>query len=371
MISSNRLSPYTQLLDISDCIKSCFYSYSFARFIISHPMTFSLALAFFVEKVFVSQVEIKPSSQSRESPLSRIETSSMKIESIFVFPIKSCAAMKVSRWPINRRTGRLAFDREFALVDSSGSAMRLHSYPQMSQIRSRIDLVAKMLTVTAPRHDDLVLNLEHSNNMCDHTNTCRDIQVCGALCKGDIWGGSEASQWFSSVLSIRCWLARHNESFERNNLFTSGNQRDVEAYSNEAALLLVSQRSISILNSIISAQGWGRLVESRHFRPNIVVKNKNPKEGVLIEDENPEDSWENIAITTKNTELELVAVGKCARCQMVDVDPSSGMKGNTLRALAQYRRKRGKIYFGTFFTGVEYNGDDVVWLENGDTIVPK
>ena len=35
------------------------------------------------------------------------------------------------------------------------------------------------------------------------------------------------------------------------------------------------------------------------------------------------------------------------------VDPSSGMKGNILRALAQYRREKGKINFGTFFMEIQ------------------
>ena len=58
-------------------------------------------------------------------------------------------------------------------------------------------------------------------------------------------------------------------------------------------------------------------------------------------------------------------MGKCARCQMVDVDPSSGMKGNTLRALARYRRERGKINFGTFFTGNPNAPEGKLWLEEG------
>ena len=66
--------------------------------------------------------------------------------------------------------------------------------------------------------------------------------------------------------------------------------------------------------------------------------------------------------------VELKSVGKCARCQMVDVDPSSGMKGNTLRALAQYRRERGKINFGTFFAGNPNAPEGKVWLEEGSRV---
>ena len=41
--------------------------------------------------------------------------------------------------------------------------------------------------------------------------------------------------------------------------------------------------------------------------------------------------------------------GKCSRCGMVNVDPTSGSNdGSTLRTLASYRREDGNIVFGVF-----------------------
>ena len=277
---------------------------------------------------------------------------------------------------IDRRTGRMAFDREFALVDTSGSAMRLHSYPKMSEIHSTIDLDTKILTVTAPNHEDLIINLKKPSTS-DNFMSPEDIQVCGNLCKGNIWGGSNASRWFSSVLGVRCWLARHYDAGETENMSLGGDKQF--AYCNEASLLLVSQQSISYLNSVIASQGWGRLVESRHFRPNIVVTStfrgdsvaEKPLGKSQEEVANPEDSWQQIIIRGSIDVVELTAVGKCARCQMVDIDPSSGMKGNTLRALAQYRRDRGRINFGTFFTGNVDASEGTAWLEEESVVEPR
>jgi molybdenum cofactor sulfurtransferase len=326
------------------------------------------ALVAFIQKVFVSRGDALPLS-SCTRPLNNERAA--VIESLFVFPIKSCAAMKVHRWPINCQTGRLLFDREFALIDSSGSAMRLHSYPRMSEIHPSIDLNTNTLVVTAPRCDNLVLSLESNGD--NELVTLEDVQVCGALCKGKLWGDIKASEWFSSILGVRCWLARY---YEGNTKTTSSvrNERDEKvAYSNEASLLLVSQNSISTLNSVISAQGWGKQVVSRHFRPNVVVSSSSKSDKDVDKDEqnttsNPEDFWQKICVKSKNTELELIAVGKCARCQMVDIDPDSGMKGNTLRALAEYRRERGKIVFGTFFRGNSKNEPKQVWIEEGDEV---
>ncbi len=354
------------------------------------------ALVRFVAKVFVSHTdESHPRLLSSEGNSAQYQNSTMRIESLFVFPIKSCSAMRVNRWPVSQRdgltsilmhgsdvftyhwhtwhashqidraTGRLAFDREFALVDSSGAAMRLHSYPQMSEINATIDLETRTLTVVSSNHEPLVLRLDITKS---NTISPEDIQVCGTLCKGNIWGGAKASKWFSSVLGVRCWLARHHDVVKNKPLSDESNGH---AYCNEASMLVLSQQSISILNSVILSQGTGRLVESRHFRPNIVVSSYDEVTDSLEErSTNPEDTWHQIIIRGATDDVELSAVGKCARCQMVDIDPNSGMRGNTLRALAQYRRERGRINFGTFFTGSRIHSPkgDVVWIEEGNNV---
>mmetsp|Transcript_18112 Transcript_18112/g.27543 ORF Transcript_18112/g.27543 Transcript_18112/m.27543 type:complete len:1054 (-) Transcript_18112:76-3237(-) len=329
------------------------------------------ALLSFIQKVFVSRGDAL-SSRTRLLADKSSDTSTNEnvavIESLFVFPIKSCAAMKVNRWPIHQ-TGRLSFDREFALVDSSGSAMRLHSHPRMSEIHPHIDFDTNSLVVSAPHYDDLVLSLNTPINDDESINP-EDLQVCGILCKGTIWGGRKASSWFSSVLGVRCWLARHHVG--KPNAASSRSERDDGlAYSNEASLLLLSHNSITALNSVISSQGWGQQVVSRHFRPNIVVSSSSDAQKDTEQQlaSNPEDFWNKICIKNGNNTLELNAVGKCARCQMVDIDPDSGMKGNTLRALAEYRRERGKILFGTFFSGNSKNEPrDVFWIEEGNEV---
>jgi molybdenum cofactor sulfurtransferase len=358
------------------------------------------ALVAFVERVFVSRADVfvRTRSQSEpevnDAPHPKLP---VKVDSLFVFPIKSCAAMRVKRWPvsrpriarlqgthiksgllltiltcaafckIDRRTGRLAFDREFALVDASGVAMRLHSHPQMSQIHATIDLRSKMMTVKALNHDNLILSLETAGSAVSP----HDVEVCGVLCKGYVFGGGRALRWFSSVLGVRCWLARyHDVGRTEQSSDDSGH-----AYSNEASLLVVSKHSISYLNSVITVQGWGKLVESRHFRPNLVVSGdedglkSTSKQAETTENvENPEDLWEYITIRGNNDVVELKMAGKCARCQMVDIDPSSGMKGNTLRALAQYRRDKGRINFGIFFNGSSDAPEGVAWIEEGGIV---
>ena len=231
----------------------------------------------------------------------------------------------------------------------------------MSSIRPAVDLDELTMTVSFPGMSDLVIDLKHGPTP---EEADEEIQVCGARCKGRVWGGSKASAWFSSALGVRCWLARQIDGRVKDD------RHDAKyGYCNDEALLLVSQESIDKLNDVIVEQRWGRPVSAEHFRPNLVVNSVTARTG-----SSPEDTWQTVTVLGRNgqREFELKAVGKCARCHMVDVDPRSGQRGNTLRALAHYRRGGGgPINFGTFFRRVdEADAQTPTWVEKGDKIVP-
>jgi molybdenum cofactor sulfurtransferase len=85
-----------------------------------------------------------------------------------------------------------------------------------------------------------------------------------------------------------------------------------------------------------------------------------------------EDGWKRLRLVDK--EVVFLVVGPCARCAMVDFDPSTGMKGKTLRALADYRRRnKGQITFGIFLRGVStredfFDNDEGVWVQEGELL---
>ena len=131
------------------------------------------------------------------------------------------------------------------------------------------------------------------------------------------------------------------------------------------ACLLISSHAVDCLNRVLKAQKWPP-VSSKHFRPNIVVSgidfSQRPQASWM------EEQWSHVKLCSHK--LTLRVVGPCARCSMVDVDPTSGSKGHTLRALAEYRRtKNGQITFGMFVAGsVKAVGSDCVQLCEGDEL---
>ena len=280
--------------------------------------------------------------------------------------------MKVSKWKMMLNTGAFQFDREFALVDSSGLALRLSTYPRLGLIRPHVDLDRETLIVKGVGFPDLVIDLGPGSCMSPMS---REIKVCGSKCGGKLWGSHAVSRWFSSFLGIQCWLARYTGGKYISSPGIRGNEsleplketiQERTGFENEAPILLISQNSVDLLNKVMTSQG-SRRVNSMYFRPNLVVD--IPLENSCTT--NPEDSWSKIIIPRHN--LELSMIGKCARCSMVDIDPTSGAKGGkTLRALAEYRRNKGRIDFGIFLSsdGVKKGSNHkYVSIEQGENLI--
>jgi molybdenum cofactor sulfurtransferase len=133
-------------------------------------------------------------------------------------------------------------------------------------------------------------------------------------------------------------------------------------FANEQPILLISENAVAALNQVLEEQNQ-KLVGSRHFRPNLVVKSIG-EDGCHIEDE-----WKTLRLAP-NATLIFEAKGSCARCTMIDYDPMTGKKGKTLRALAKYRRRNGQITFGIFLQAVAEDSENKeIWIEEGDELL--
>lgn len=305
----------------------------------------------FLQRNFVSNST--DSSKGKAHILPR--ATQVTLAEMYIFPIKSCAAQRVSRWKVDVINGKLLHDREFALVDASGTALRLQSFPKMGMISPVIDLENLTMIVKAPGCCDLVLNLVENDSCGGGGNS--HINVCGNKCNGILWGGYKASEWFSSFLGVQCWLARYPQ------LSTTDQRRS--GFANDQPLLLISNNAVQTLNHVLAEQNQN-LVGTKHFRPNLVVNSLSNNNAYF----HIEDEWERLHIPSKGLTFE--ARGSCARCSMVDFDPQTGQKGKTLRALAKYRRQNGSITFGIFMKAIVTDKNcqrTEIWLEEGVSII--
>ncbi|KAH9646373.1 Molybdenum cofactor sulfurase [Citrus sinensis] len=251
-----------------------------------------------------------------------LSVSKYVIKFITVYPIKSCAGFSVERWPLCS-TG-LLHDREWLLKSQTGEILTQKKVPEMCLISTYIDLNQEILVVKSPRcRDELPINLKPDS----YNGGIDEIDLYGQ--RYEVLGyADEINLWFSKAIGRPCSLLQCFSPTFRVCLNKRGDTvmcRDLESrlnFTNEAQFLLVSEESVSDLNSKLSSKADTRKgidgvtvkVNPMRFRPNLVVSG-----------------------------------GGCNRCQMINFTHKDGQvqKSNEpLATLASYRRLKGKILFG-------------------------
>jgi uncharacterized protein YcbX len=166
-------------------------------------------------------------------------SSAVKLTSIVVYPIKSCAGFEVTRWPLG--PNGLFLDREWTVVDSDGNALRLKAQPLLAQVQPELDLARSILRVSAPGMEPLEMSFGGGGGSGgggggsggggggggggsggaaaaaanDVGKYCR-LQLCGLAASGTVSRDTAVSEWFSRYLSsdvelVRCLPSTHKE----------------------------------------------------------------------------------------------------------------------------------------------------------------
>ncbi|XP_031275116.1 molybdenum cofactor sulfurase-like isoform X1 [Pistacia vera] len=306
---------------------------------------------------------------SKEGTDRILSASNYFIKSVTLYPIKSCAGFSVQHWPLCN-TG-LLHDREWLLQSPTGEILTQKKVPEMCFITTFIDLDQQIMFVESPRcRDKFSINLKP-----DSDNGGREeINLCAQ--RYEVHGYTdEVNLWFSKAIGRPCILLRCSSSKSAvcvNKSRSVGMCRDLDSrlnFSNEAQFLLLSEESISDLNSRLSSMdaekgthGAPVQVNYMRFRPNLVLSGGEPY---------AEDRWRNLKIGNNH----FTSLGGCNRCQMINFVHKDGQvqKSNEpLATLASYRRVKGKILFGIL---LKYDMADKLdsssYLEVGQEVHPN
>ncbi|KAF2854521.1 molybdenum cofactor sulfurase protein-like protein [Plenodomus tracheiphilus IPT5] len=318
----------------------------------------------------ISSVINEPPTQSR-----------LHVESLTVYPIKSCAGFSVppgSAWTV--RPEGLAWDREWCLVhQGTGAALSQKRYPKMALIRPSIDLEKGLLCVNlvgalqgSTSIDEITVPLSADPRMFADEDVYKpaNARVCGEDVQARTYRSSDISSFFTQALGVACHLARfpaisngsgsirhskaHLQKYRK-----AGAMRIPGAFpdtmpvtpgacvskpillSNESPILTISRSSLNRLNELIKAEG-GKAAQAEVFRANIVVA-ENPAYPPGLEDPYAEDEWRYLQIGQQYFEM----LGACRRCQMVCVDQQTAEKNQEpFVTLSKTRRFDGRVYFG-------------------------
>jgi molybdenum cofactor sulfurtransferase len=326
----------------------------------------------FMEEFFVDSLE---DEEMLAPPILPRMDSRYYVESLTVYPIKSCAGYRISprvAWHIHKEG--LAWDREWCLVrPGSGAALSQKRYPRMALIRPVIDLKCGVLRVefadsTAgidPIAVPLAINPSLFSDKSDFMS--RNARVCGDTVTARTYESPVITNFFTKALGVACQLARfpangtsgssrhakaHLQPFQqrktRNMPGTFPNEGHVDAglhrpilLANESPILTISRSSLNRLNEQIKSNG-GKAVRAEVFRANIVIA-EHHKSTPAFEEPYAEDHWCMLQIGRQFFQM----LGSCRRCQMVCIDQETAQKNQEpFVTLAKTRRFDGKVYFG-------------------------
>uniref|UniRef100_A0A7C9F011 MOSC domain-containing protein n=1 Tax=Opuntia streptacantha TaxID=393608 RepID=A0A7C9F011_OPUST len=292
------------------------------------------------------------------------------LKSIAVYPIKSCAGFSVDSWPLSS-TG-LLHDREWLLKSPSGEILTQKKVPEMSRIRTSIDLSRSLLFVgSSGCKTELQIPLESSSYACGR----EEIDLHGYRYEVHCYS-HEVNSWFTKAIGRPCTLWRSsatNRPWKRRG--GASMCRETESplnFVNEAQFLLISEASVSDLNDRLRARAeiselsraQAVEVSAMRFRPNLVISGGEPYS---------EDFWRRVQIGNNYFE----SLGGCNRCQMINFDQQSEQIQKTsepLATLASYRRMKGRILFGIL---LQYEKSDMAnkevnsWLQVGEAVHPE
>lgn len=214
----------------------------------------------FIEKYFVATKAVETeAAHPQHAEVLDAPGAEISVSQVRVYPIKSCAAMEVQSWPIG--PNGLLFDREWIVVDSTGTALSLKNESRLTLIKPSIDMSRGLLTIrldesrsaygtgttgaTESSLPPLVLSLEDTLD----SSTARSMQVCGDMCTGRLYSGDTAA-WFTAALRRECSLARRPPgSAERSqqSAASGANATAAIGFANEGQILVVGEESVQDL----------------------------------------------------------------------------------------------------------------------------
>jgi molybdenum cofactor sulfurtransferase len=347
----------------------------------------------FVEEFYCDStpLDIPPSPVTR----SATRVSNLYVDSIIVYPIKSCGGYKIPtgvEWDV--RTEGLAWDREWCLVHrGSGQALSQKRHPRMALLRPELDFVQGYLRVaysgpvasgmqrqiSIPLSDNPVL---YSNGRNDRLSS----RVCGDDIVAQKYSSDAINNFFSDILAVPCVLARfpaggqgrsmrhakahlqkHQKVKSASTMSLPGSypappsppDSDTETsqsrilLSNESPILSINLSSLAALNQQIVSRG-GEPVPADVFRANIVIGSAGSGSGGSAAPY-AEDDWSTLRIGQHSYKM----LGSCRRCHMVCINQTTADKNQEpFVTLSKTRRFDGKVFFGTHMALASVSGSD-------------
>ncbi len=269
-----------------------------------------------------------------------------KVSALYVYPIKSCAALKITQglWPLAE--GSLLYDRQFVIMQGK-SCVTQKNQPLLCQVRPEIDLANQTMTLSVPWEGSKVkIDICKAGTF----NKTENQEVCiGKVCGDTIEGGDcgdEVSEWLENILGLTglrlVQLEKRSSKKPESGLKSLANEAQFLVLNRASAANLVEKNKHNIdgcsaddIDPDILNVDW--MLEQ--FRGNLVIDAGNAFE---------EDNWNTITIghngTNGNNGLDLDVIGPCTRCNIIGINQvNSERVQEPLDSLARMENRRFKF----------------------------
>ena len=248
----------------------------------------------------------------------------IKVSGLFIYPVKSLAGIALDSSRVDAMG--LHNDRRWMLVSPDGLFLSQRKVPRMALINTALDDQGQLTLSMKGKKD-------HTVPLVDNNSKTKRVRIWND--ELDVPVVSEDSDaWFSSALGVECQLVYIPDNVVRQCDPDYAKEGDRTGFSDGFPMLLISEESLSDLNSHLKQKGEAA-VEMRRFRPNIVVTGCEPY---------AEDNWQVFKIA----DLQMRGVKPCSRCILTTVDPDKGERSGAepLATLKEYRQEGNKVLFG-------------------------
>uniref|UniRef100_A0A8C2KCT5 Molybdenum cofactor sulfurase n=1 Tax=Cyprinus carpio TaxID=7962 RepID=A0A8C2KCT5_CYPCA len=289
--------------------------------------------------------------------------SSHTLTNLFIYPVKSCASVEVTEWPLGPQG--LLYDRLWMVVNENGVCLSQKREPKLCLICPVICLASNTLQLQVSGMEPVTVPLETSLANSDLRTS--QSKVCGDRVQ-TVDCGEEVSTWLSEFLGKPCRLIRQRPEFQRDMKFGPGKENcgpTALSLVNEAQFLLINRASVSFLHEHIADRyshnegTWHDMEQLiQRFRANLVISGPQAF---------AEDDWSHL--TVGDTQFQVI--GRCGRCQMIGVDQKSATRSQEpLRSLSECRS--GKVTFGVYLAHQSArNTTAVPVLSVGARVIPR
>ena len=260
-----------------------------------------------------------------------------RIKELYIYPIKGALGFRVNNWSIDKQG--LKWDRHFVVYDSKDKSITLKSNVKLGLIRPEIHLEDGFMTlINEETNDSISFYINRFNTIKDTINDWISNTLGEENCKlvecGDEKNFSNTSQYL---------LLNMNSLYDLNYRILLNTQPFLQWFP-ESVKRLICDKYIRF--------GYGIGID--RFRPNIVV------EGL------PAYAEDNITEFTVG-EVILKNDMSCNRCYTTTINSRRQQQDENLepmRTLLRYRKRDGKVLFGTLFNIEEVNGNN--FLKEGE-----